>query len=179
MDKSTAKSANTGPKWSSAKFPESYFPDFPTVCTALEAGRVGVWSWDIASNTVMWSSNVEAIHGLPPGAFDGTYAFFERDIHEDDRVRVRETLDAALRTGERYWVRYRVVPRDKREECWIEATGTMICENGKPVRMVGICHDVTERIRLQEELRSRAKQQEALAQLGERALVETDIERLL
>ena len=45
--------------------------------------------------------------------------------------------------------------------------------------MVGICHDVTERIKLQEELRSRAKQQEALAQLGERALAETDIDRLL
>src|SRR5580693_1986481 len=39
--------------------------------------------------------------------------------------------------------------------------------------------DGTERIRLQEELRSRAKQQEALAQLGERALIEPDLERLL
>jgi two-component sensor histidine kinase len=36
-----------------------------------------------------------------------------------------------------------------------------------------------ERIELENELRGRAKQQEALAQLGERALAETDIERLL
>lgn len=36
-----------------------------------------------------------------------------------------------------------------------------------------------ERIELENELRSRAKQQEALAQLGERALAEPDLERLL
>jgi two-component sensor histidine kinase len=39
--------------------------------------------------------------------------------------------------------------------------------------------DATERSCLENELRSRAKQQEALAQLGERALIEPDLERLL
>src|SRR5580658_6010777 len=39
--------------------------------------------------------------------------------------------------------------------------------------------DSTERLNLENELRSRAKQQEALAQLGERALVEPDLDRLL
>jgi two-component sensor histidine kinase len=40
-------------------------------------------------------------------------------------------------------------------------------------------HDLRERSSLESELRSRARQQEALAQLGERALVEPDLERLL
>src|SRR5580658_3050369 len=38
---------------------------------------------------------------------------------------------------------------------------------------------VTERVNLESELRSRVKQQEALAQLGERALAEPDLDRLL
>ncbi len=157
----------------------AFFPDFATVRAALEAGKIGIWSWDIATNTVTWSSNMETIHGLPPGAFDGTYAFFERDMHEGDRTGVKEAVREALHTGKPYWARYRVVPRDKREECWIEASGTVIFQDGAPVRMIGICYDISERIKLQHELRSRAKQQEALAQLGERALSETDIERLL
>jgi PAS domain S-box-containing protein len=157
----------------------AFFPDFAMVPAALEAGQIGIWSWDLATNAVTWSSNMEAIHGLPPGSFDGTYAFFERDIHEGDRPSVKAAVCEALRTGNPYWVRYRVVPRGNREECWVEASGKVIFKNGAPVGMLGICHDVTERIKLQEELRSRAKQQEALAQLGERALAETDIERLL
>ncbi len=44
-----------------------FFPNFATVRSALEAGRIGVWSWNIATNVVTWSSNMEAIHGLPPG----------------------------------------------------------------------------------------------------------------
>ena len=39
--------------------------------------------------------------------------------------------------------------------------------------------DGTARRNLENELRSRVKQQEALAQLGERALVEPELERLL
>jgi two-component sensor histidine kinase len=47
------------------------------------------------------------------------------------------------------------------------------------VRILGLCQDITERVSLESELRSRIKQQEALVQLGERALAERDLERLL
>jgi PAS domain S-box-containing protein len=180
MDGPEVKSTTTAePGRAAAEAAVAFFPDFATVHGALEAGQIGVWSWDVTTNVVTWSSNVEAIHGLPPGTFDGTYAFFERDIHKDDRAAVVEAVNKAMRTGRPYWVHYRVVPRENGVECWIEASGTVAFRDGIAVRMVGICYDVTERVKLREELRSRAKQQEALAQLGERALAETDIERLL
>jgi PAS domain S-box-containing protein len=175
MDKPDIISTATDPAGNS----DTFFPDIATIAAALKAGEIGIWSWDMATNAVSWSSNMEAIHGLPPGSFDGTYAFFERDIHEADRAKVRDAVGGALTSGRPYWVRYRIAPRDKREDCWIEASGTIIFKDGVAVRMVGVCRDVSDGIKLEEELRSRAKQQEALAQLGERALAETDIERLL
>lgn len=155
------------------------FPDFATVRVALETGQIGIWCWDLTSEGLTWWSNIESVYGLQPGEFDGTYAFFQRDIHEEDRAKVEETVSEALRTGGRYCVRYRVAPRPERQELWIEATGTVTMRDGKPARIIGLCHDITERVKLEEELRSRAKQQEALAQLGERALAEPNIERLL
>ena len=133
-----------------------FFPHFATVRSALEAGRIGVWSWDLATNTVTWSSNMEAIHRLAPGTFDGTYAFFERDVHEEDRPRVVQAIKDALQTGKPYWVRYRVIPGQQREDCWIEASGQVIFEQGVAVRMLGICHEVTERIRLRSKKRWRS-----------------------
>jgi PAS domain S-box-containing protein len=158
---------------------QEFFPDFSTVRRALETGQIGVWSWEIAAGAVTWSSNVESIHGLPPGSFEGTYAFFEREIREEDRSTVVNSLDEAVRTGRPYLARYRVSPQRAGEERWIEATGTVVVRDGAPVRMVGLCRDVTERVNLEHELRGRIKQQEALAQLGERALAEPDLEKLL
>ena len=158
---------------------KEFFPDFATVRAALETAQIGVWSWDIAADLVQWSSNLEAIHHLPSGSFDGTAAWFEAHIHPDDQARVKAALAEALGPGGSFRVRYRIPARVDGEDRWLEASGTVVREDGTPVRMFGICDDITGRVRLEGELRSRAKQQEALAQLGERALVEPDLDRLL
>ncbi len=182
MDRSEVKKTITAtePDWEPGEGPaKEFFPDFATVRAALETGRVGVWSWDIATNAVTWSSNLESIHGLPAGSFDGTYAFFERDIHDEDRPKVANAINAALRSGESYRVRYRVVARGTGEARWMEAIGTVVPKDGAPERMIGLCYDATDRIKLENELRSRIKEQGALAKLGERALAESGLERLL
>jgi two-component sensor histidine kinase len=156
-----------------------FFPNFATVRAILEAAQIGIWTWDFATNKVMWSSNLEAIHHLPVGSFDGTYASFERNIRRDDLPKVDASIKEALRDHGAYRARYRLVQRDGSEDCWLESIGTVAVKDSVPERMLGLCHDVTERVNLEAELRSRVKQQEALAQLGERALVEPDLERLL
>ena len=156
-----------------------FFPNFATIRSVLEAAQIGIWSWDIATNKVTWSSNLEAIHRRPSGSFDGTYTSFERDIRRDDLSKVEDSIKEALRGHGTYRARYRLAQRDGAEDCWLESSGTVAVKDGVPERLLGLCHDITERVNLEAELRSRAKQQEALAQLGERALVEPDLERLL
>ena len=180
----SAKSRTTSPRKSNRRgLPEhiarEFFANLATVRTALEAGQIGVWSWDVATDKVTWSSNLEAIHGVPPGSFDGSWACLIGNIHHDDRSSVEASLKEALRTSSAFRTRYRALHKDGRDEGWIEVTGTVTADNGEPKTMYGLCYDVTGRVNLENELRSRAKQQEALAQLGERALVEPDLERLL
>jgi len=182
MDSADAKRthAATEPEQNSrAPAASDFFQDRLTIGTALEAGQIGIWSWNAASNTVTWSSNVESICGLPAGSFDGTFAFVSRTIHEDDRDGVIGSLNEAWRNEQPYWARYRMAPNGNGEERWIESIGTLMPEGAAPRVMVGACYDVTERIKLERELRSRVKQQQALAQFGERALAESDLERLL
>jgi len=158
---------------------QEFFPDFTTVRAALVSAQIGVWFWDGAAQTVTWSSNLEPLHGMAPGSFDGSYAGFLRTIHDDDRASVEAALQQALRVQSPFRARYRARRRDGRDECWLEATGTIALVDGRPQGMVGLCYDVTERVQLEDELRGRAKQNKALAQLGERALAEPDLERLL
>jgi two-component sensor histidine kinase len=161
------------------KIGKEFFPNFATIRGALDGARIGVWCWDIATDKVTWSSNLEAIHGLPPGGFDGTLAGFLRTIHPDDRSNVETALHDALRSHGSYRMRYRLRERIADEDCWLEAEGAIAPPDGAPERMFGLAREISERVKLEAELRNRVKQQEALAQLGERALAEADIEHLL
>jgi two-component sensor histidine kinase len=158
---------------------KAFFPDFATIRAALEGARIGVWCWDVAADKVTWSSNLEAIHRLPPGGFDGTLAGFLRAVHPDDRSSVETAVREALRTLAPYRMRYRLRARDGDEEFWLEASAMVAPSDTGAERMFGLAWEISGRVKLESELRSRVKQQEALAQLGERALAEADIERLL
>jgi PAS domain S-box-containing protein len=162
-----------------ARTDRPFFPDDEVVHRALESARVGVWSWDIASNRVTWSSNLEEIHRLPPRSFDGTLAFVENDVHADDRPQVVAAIQEALRSRTPRRMLYRLPPRAGEEERWMESIATVAVEAGEVVSMFGTCRDVTERVRLHRELRIRAAQQQAVARLGERALAETDLKAFL
>jgi PAS domain S-box-containing protein len=120
---------------------------------ALVAGHMGTWDWDIVSNKITWSPGLEQIHGLAPGSFDGTFEAFQRDIHPDDRERVLKSVQNTLHNGDEYLVEYRL-NRSDGSECWVEGRGMLILDSaGKPVRMVGVCMDVTERKRAAEKVR--------------------------
>jgi PAS domain S-box-containing protein len=173
------KSEAVGPARHPEKIAAEFLANLATVRTALESAQIGVWSWDVAADEITWSNNLESIHGVPPGSFDGGWACFIGNIRHDDRSSVEASLKESLRTSSPFRARYRALRKDGRDERWIEAAGTIIVENGAAKTMCGLCYDVTERVNLETELRNRAKQQEALAQLGERALAEPGLERLL
>ncbi|HET7768974.1 MAG TPA: PAS domain-containing protein, partial [Chloroflexota bacterium] len=63
---------------------------------ALEAGRMGAWSWDIKSERVTWSDTLEQLHGLAPGTFDGTLDSLIALVYPDDRPTLRAALDSSL-----------------------------------------------------------------------------------
>jgi PAS domain S-box-containing protein len=156
-----------------------FFPDSAIFHKTLEAAQLGFWSWDLADNTVNWSSYLAALHGFSPNDFDGTYAGFLNSIHEEDRDAVDAALQGAVQKQNGFHVRYHLARTTDSDERCVEISGTVVIEGGAARRVVGLCCDVTERANLEAELRSRIKQQEALAQLSERAWAEPDLERLL
>ena len=47
---------------------------------ALDAGRIGVWDWDIVQNRIEWSDLVYEIHGVRRDQFPGSVDDFARLI---------------------------------------------------------------------------------------------------
>ena len=137
---------------------------------ALHAGGMGYWSWDIRTGKVAWSDNHEAIHGLPPGSFDGTFDGFLRLVHPDDREALRAAIDRAAREGTPYEVDFRVPAPDGTIR-WIAGIGHADLEDGKPVRLTGLGMDVTERKRRNADRRHLA----AIVSSSDDAIVSKDL----
>ena len=156
-----------------------FFPDLALICIALEAGQIGVWSWDIKSHQATWSTNVEGICGLPRGSLDAAKMILENDVHPEDRPAVVAAMQETLRTGNPRRVQYRTLPRPDGQERWIETLATVMLDGGVPVKLIGICRDVTDRAQTHRELHIRARQQQAVARLGAQALTELGLQRFL
>jgi two-component system cell cycle sensor histidine kinase/response regulator CckA len=132
---------------------------------ALEAARVGVWESDLRTDATVWSATLEALHGLAPGTFRGTYRAFLDCVHPDDREAVRTSIEEARRQHTDWNILYRT-PWPDGTVHWINETGkTFYDEAAMPVRAAGIALDVTERHILEEQYRQSQKV-EAIGQLA-------------
>jgi PAS domain S-box-containing protein len=129
---------------------------------ALDAGRCGVWDWDIVGQRLTWSEEVFAIHGIAPEDFRGRIEDFTSAIHPDDVGRVGAAIRQALEGREGYQMEFRIV-RPNGEVRWITTNGRSVQdESGTPVRMLGAMLDVTDRHQAEEE-RARLLDRESAA----------------
>lgn len=119
---------------------------------ALQAAGVGTWDWNIGTGEVVWSGNMELIHGQAPGSFGGTFDGFLKTVHADDRPRVLAAIEKALKGNGKYLVEYRQ-PLEDDETKWMVGKGRVVYDkSGRPLRMVGVCSDITARKHTEEEL---------------------------
>lgn len=120
---------------------------------ALEAGRLGTWDWEMRTNRVTWSPGLEAIHGLPPGTFPGTFEAYQKDIHPDDLEYVTCSIRKTVEAGTPHQIEYRIICPDGSLR-WVEGRGQLMRDKtGASIRMVGVCSDITSRKIAEESLR--------------------------
>ncbi len=113
---------------------------------AQDAGGVGVWEVDLADGTVFWSGPLHELLGFGPDAPADRDAFYAH-IHPEDRPRVRASADRAVADpAARYDVEFRFRRADTGEERWMVGRGEVERDAaGRPLRMVGVTMDITER----------------------------------
>ncbi|MGD1993021.1 MAG: PAS domain-containing protein, partial [Anaerolineae bacterium] len=111
---------------------------------AQRAADIGSWDWDIETNELFWSEQIEPIFGFAPGEFEGTYDAFLRAVHPDDRDDVAEAVNACLQDPNcEYAIDHRIIWPNG-EVRWVLEMGDVIRDTaGKPIRMLGVVQDIT------------------------------------
>jgi diguanylate cyclase (GGDEF)-like protein/PAS domain S-box-containing protein len=123
---------------------------------ALAAARMGTFEWDLRTHRGTMSPELEAIHGLAPGTFDGSAEMLMELVHPDDREVLLSSFAEAAAGGGSYESVFRIV-LPSGEVRWRTAVATIVTgADGAPARIVGVGQDVTDR-RIAEETLAEAQ----------------------
>ncbi|HWN87225.1 MAG TPA: PAS domain S-box protein [Vicinamibacterales bacterium] len=124
---------------------------------AVRLGRLGIFDHDHVAATVFWSPEQREIWGLGPGGdvpFESTFL----TVHPDERDRVHQAMVRSHdpRGDGSYELEHRIVAADGSVK-WIHARAQTYFEGAgadrRPIRTVGATADVTERKKVEIDLR--------------------------
>jgi PAS domain S-box-containing protein len=110
---------------------------------ALENGNIGTWEWEIGTGKFDWDERMERMFGHENGTFGNTYEAFEKCIHEEDLLHVRNAFRQALNENILLDTIFRI--RHNNDINYISTKALVEKdERGNPKKMSGVCFDITE-----------------------------------
>ena len=122
---------------------------------AIDSTGLGAFDFNPQTRAMVWSAKARQQFGLPEeAAID--YDAFVGGIHPDDRERVVQSIEAALRpeSDGRYRAEYRVIGVDDGRVRWLSAVGRAFFDaQGRAMRFIGVQLDISDRRQAENALR--------------------------
>jgi PAS domain S-box-containing protein len=129
---------------------------------AQHAANAGVWDWDITTGKIEWTSKMFELFGFDSKKKEASFAVWESALHPEDKEKAKIKIDWALKNHVFLDNEYRIVLPDG-EIRWINALGEGEYDvQGNPLIMSGICIDITERKKAEDDLKTDHKKMEMI-----------------
>jgi PAS domain S-box-containing protein len=118
----------------------------------IEGTDDGLWDWDIEKGTIYWNGRFFQMLGMDHTMVPPTEADLLECVHPDDRQRLRDTIQSALKRPEHFAEIFRMRYLNGHYIHCCMRGKTLLNEQGKAIRMAGMITDISERIENQEKL---------------------------
>ena len=127
---------------------------------------LGSWEWDLVNDKIFGSDEIYRLYGLEPQSIEFTRDFVFHSIHPDDRERVAEEIEDALRGEKPYLMESRIqLPDGTVKHLYIRGQITFD-DSGIPIRGIGATLDITFWKDLEERRRVHLAQWEIIESLS-------------
>ncbi|HEX5328717.1 response regulator [Sulfuricurvum sp.] len=128
---------------------------------AAKSADIGIWTWDFASNTLEWNTQMYAIYGIERSSTSNPYSLWLEALHPEDRVRAEAEVQRAVAFEGKFDTVFRIINAKSNQMSYIKASG--ICQydkSGNKMAMIGTNIDITEQKLYEEKLNSAIKDAE-------------------
>ncbi|OYW31285.1 MAG: hypothetical protein B7Z47_01505 [Chthoniobacter sp. 12-60-6] len=144
------------------KVEERLYQSEATMAIAQRISHFGSWELDLedmddlGNNALRWSDEIFRIFGHEVGAIEASNENFFRAVHPEDRGLISIAVNEAIRTHGRYSLDHRIIlPNGEIRHIHEDAQIFLDEQTGRPMRMVGTAHDITERKLAEEAFKTR------------------------
>ncbi|MGF1672688.1 MAG: histidine kinase dimerization/phosphoacceptor domain -containing protein [Rivularia sp. (in: cyanobacteria)] len=130
---------------------------------AINAGKVGVWEWDIQTNEVYIDSNLKAMLGYKDEEIANQFTSWLGFVHSSDVGLVKAEINAYLEELiPKYEIEHRMLHKNG-DILGFLSRGTVVRdETGMPIFMAGSSTDITARKQIENKLKASLKEKEVL-----------------
>jgi PAS domain S-box-containing protein len=121
---------------------------------ATRGAGIGIWDWDVVRDQMVWDDEMYRLYGLRREDFGGALQAWQAALAQEDLAYAQGELQAAL-AGEREFAPELKVRWPDGSLHYIKASARTYRDlDGRPLRMVGINLDITDRRLAEEALRA-------------------------
>lgn len=143
---------------------------------ATHIAGLGIWDWDPVTDHAEWSGEMFRIYGITREQFTGKGSDYFQFTRADYREMQEKNVAEAFKHGvtEADLIQSKGIKFNPTELCIVRPDGTecytagdaicIIDENGKPLRMLGVTQDITERKEAENRLRESEERYRSLSQ---------------
>ncbi len=114
---------------------------------AVDASGEGIWDWDIETGKVIFSKRWKEILGFSDEEISDHFSEWEKRIHPEDVEEVKSVLNRCLKGDIPFYEKeYRLIGKNG-SLVWVRDRARIVSRDseGKPLRMVGMYTDLTQR----------------------------------
>jgi len=131
---------------------------------AQRVARMGFLDWNLKTNEMIWSDQVYDLYGIDRQAEKSNIDLTMQLVHPDDKEFVEKNLEMAIKGEKEYDIDHRKL-RPGGEVIWVHAQAELVRDaDGNPESLLGTVVDITERKRVEEELRKHRDHLEELVE---------------
>jgi len=140
---------------------------------AERSANMGSWRWFLNSNKVEWSDNMCLLHGIEPSEFKATFEHAVSFQHPDDMDYIKRKIEQMLFEKKPQLFEYRIITPTGLIK-YVEGTNQLFFDDeNNLIKLIGTVHDISQRKKVEIEIRDKSKELEKQFQKSEEQRIAT------